>query len=315
VRNAREALFIAFYVMNIRPSSRFGQGRSPLLIVGWLLLVALGAWLVWFGSGWPEGQQPPTEPSDVLPLTPLMATVTATLPSPAPIPPPQAPTATPLPTDTPVPTPIPATATPTTPLVRAGESGVNVRGGPGTNYPVVGFLQPGAEAPVTGRYGDWWQIQHEVGAGWVFGDIVTPFNTGNVPQVEPPPAPTPVPPTATPAPTDTPAPTNVRGLVPNDYTVEGAPGPFGVGQDIWFNMDITNTSNETVAYTALGTWVEETGQFQQSWTYSSFAPGQHFTWRDHINIPAPGTYHLWMMICFPDDSCAKLKGPIVVTVQ
>ncbi|HEC35602.1 MAG TPA: hypothetical protein ENI39_03610 [Anaerolineae bacterium] len=304
--------------MNNRLGSWFGQGRTALLVVGWIVLVAVGAGLVWFGFTEPEEDRRPaiTGPSDVLPLTPLTA---GTVPPTAPLLISPSPTALLLPTDTPEPTPIPATATPVTPIVVAGDSGVNVRGGPGTNYTILGYLQPGGQAQVTGRYGDWWQIQHDGGTGWVFGGIVTAFNTENVPQVEPPPAPTPaptpVPPTATPAPTDIPTPANVRGLMPNDYTVEGAPGPFAVNQDIWFNMDITNTSNETVAYTALGTWVEETGQFQQSWTYSSFTPGQHFTWRDHINIPAPGTYNLWMMVCFHDGTCARLKGPIVVTVQ
>jgi len=103
--------------------------------------------------------------------------------------------------------------------------------------------------------------------------------------------------------------------VPSAYWVEGAPGPFEVDEEIWFNIDITNSSGGTVAYQALGTWVEETGQFQKSWSYSAFSPGQHFMWRDHIHIPAPGTYHLWLAIQFDDGAGVKLRGPITVTVQ
>ncbi len=290
------------------------------MVVGWLFLVALGIALVWYGFGQPETAGPPptaTEPGGLLPLTPLVNTPGATVPLPSPTPTAGPPTAAPLPTATPEPTAIPATPTPAVPLVRAGENGVNVRTGPGTNYPIIGFLQPGTEAPVTGRYGEWWQIQYGGTTGWVYNGVVTSANTEGVPQVVPPPSPTPVPPTATPTPTTSPTPSSVRGLVANNYWVEGAPGPYAANQDIWFNMDITNTSNQTVAYTALGTWVEETGQFQKSWSYSSFAPGQHFTHRDRINQfkLGPGSYHLWLMICFSDGTCVKLRGPISITVQ
>lgn len=300
-------------------SSRVDRGRGLLLIGGWLLMIALGAALVWFGFAGPQERQPVvTEPSEGLPLTPLAGTGVPAVPSLQPTMTPPTPTWTPLPTETA--TPIPATATPAIPLVRAGENGVNVRSGPGTNYPILGYLQPGAEARVIGYYGDWWQIQYDGGVGWVFGDIVSPFHTENVPQVQPPPSPTPLPPTATPVPTPTPtsAPAvDTRGIVANAFVVENAPGPFSKALDIWFRIDITNASGGTVAYTALGVWVQETGQFQMSWTYSSLTPGQHFTWRDHINqftLPS-GTYHLWMRMCFPDGYCADLKGPVAVTIQ
>jgi len=104
------------------------------------------------------------------------------------------------------------------------------RSGPGTNYTRLGYLDPGAETQVIGRYSDWWQIRYDETPGWVLGEIVTAFNADGVPQVEPPPAPTAAPSTATPVPTTAPpAATSVpaadfRGLVPDDYQVEGAPG-------------------------------------------------------------------------------------------
>jgi uncharacterized protein YgiM (DUF1202 family) len=200
---------------------------------------------------------------------------------------------------------------------------VNVRGGPGTNYTLQGYLEPGTEAEITGRYNDWWQIRHGSGLAWVFGDLVTASNVENVPQVEPPPAPTAAPATAAPAPTTAPptatsAPAaDYRGLRPDKFEVEGAPGPFSVGQAIWFNMWITNMTGQSVEYAYLGVQVEETGAVQKSWTYSEFQPNQNFHHRDqmHDKISAPGTYHLWMVIEFRDGTAFRLMGPIEVVVQ
>ena len=117
-----------------------------------------------------------------------------------------------------------------------------------------------------------------------------------------------------PAPTQPPL-QDTRGLVVNAYTVEGAPGPFGAAHDIWFSLDITNGSDQTQAFDALGTWVEQTGQYQTSWTYSSLEPWQNLAWRDHINILVPGTYHPFLAIHFSDGVAALLSGPIVVIVE
>ena len=163
--------------------------------------------------------------------------------------------------------------------------------------------------------------------GWVYGEIVTATDVENVPEVQPPPAPTLPPVTATsvpPAPTAVPptaAPppvTGVRGLVADGYQVEGAPGPYSVGSDIWFNMWITNKSGAPVEFTALGTVVQENGQFQKSWTYSEIPSDRQFTHRDHLyahHITAPGTYHLFLAICFTDGECANLAGPVEIIVQ
>lgn len=115
------------------------------------------------------------------------------------------------------PTPVP-TATPTETLTEPAvtvNNGMNVRGGPGTNYPVIGTAAAGERFLVTGKNpaGDWWQVNYNGQTGWLFGNLVTAENTGgvqiaaNIPA--PPPTPTPQPPTPTPVPaqpTPTPAP-------------------------------------------------------------------------------------------------------------
>ena len=66
-------------------------------------------------------------------------------------------------------TPAPAEASVTT------TSAMNVRGGPGTNYNVIGSANAGQRFTVTGKNaaGDWWQINFNGQAGWVFGQLVT----------------------------------------------------------------------------------------------------------------------------------------------
>jgi len=310
----------------MRPVNTLSRSRSQvptlLYIVGWVLLVAVGAALVWYGFFAPQpGASPqptPTEPSGLAPLQ------TPGTPGP-PI--------SPLSTDTPpsavVPEPTVAPPTPTeaAPGIVAGEDGVNVRTGPGINYALLGYLQPGSEAPLTGRYEDWWQVLYNGSPGWVFGELVTARNGEAVPQVEPPPTPlppptaTPVPPTDTPVPTappeptSPPQPTDFRGLVANAFWVEDAPGPFAANSKIWFQMDVTNTSGGTVEFREWGVLAAETDQFQKSWTNETFAPGQHRHWRDRIIIPAPGTYNLWMRICFRDGQCYNMMGPVEVVVK
>lgn len=146
------------------------------------------------------------EPVAVQPEAQPVAVATATPAAQNPAPVAEAPTATPEPA---TPTPEPPTATPVAnPEVRS-QSAMNVRGGPGTNYPVVGALNAGEAARITGKNpaGDWWQISLPNGSsGWVFGQLVQ--TSGDVSAVAvaeappPPPTPTPAPvqPTATPVP-------------------------------------------------------------------------------------------------------------------
>lgn len=159
-------------------------------------------------------------------LRPYLATATPTPlpltntpenipPTPTSIPPtatPEPPTLTPEP---PTPTPVPEADTPTptltptpAPLALAGST-INVRGGPGVAYPVVGALDSGASVSIVGRTenGAWWQIDQGGGAiGWVANQVVeTAGDTNSVAVITdvapPPPTPTPsTPPTPTPPP-------------------------------------------------------------------------------------------------------------------
>jgi uncharacterized protein YraI len=89
-----------------------------------------------------------------------------------------------------------ATPTPVIPQVVASIT-VNVRSGPGTNYPVIGSLSPGNSLLVTGQneQGTWWQVQPVEGPiGWVAASVVEARDVEGIPiaQAPPPAAPTPV---------------------------------------------------------------------------------------------------------------------------
>ncbi|NJN93148.1 MAG: SH3 domain-containing protein [Anaerolineales bacterium] len=84
-------------------------------------------------------------------------------------------------------------------------TGLNVRGGPGTDYPVIGRLTENQTLLVSGRNAEtsWWQVIYPPGSnerGWVSGDaqFTSASNVEGVPIVPAPPKPTPAAPTATP---------------------------------------------------------------------------------------------------------------------
>lgn len=109
---------------------------------------------------------------------------------------------------------------------------VNVRGGPGTTYNLIGATTAGQTFPVTGKNaaGDWWQITFNGAAGWVYGPLVTPTGTEGVQVAQNiPPAPTaaPVPPTATPAPQPTAPPAAAATAAPAPAPVANTPFILG----------------------------------------------------------------------------------------
>jgi len=150
----------------------------------------------------------PASAPDPATATVIPSPVPAATPTPTPTPAPARPSATPTPTPTPVPT---RTATATaTPAARArAAQTINVRSGPGTNYPVVGALPADEDALIVARNpaGDWWQIQQQDGVlGWVYGAVISiTEDTSAIPEATEIPTP---PATATPAlaPTATAAP-------------------------------------------------------------------------------------------------------------
>lgn len=81
-------------------------------------------------------------------------------------------------------------------IVDPSQEQINVRSGPGTDYPTVGVLIGGEQVPAKGRSvaGEWIQIVYpgvQGGYAWVYSALVTIFGTAELPIVAPPPTPTP----------------------------------------------------------------------------------------------------------------------------
>lgn len=82
------------------------------------------------------------------------------------------------------PTPVSAEVTLVLATAVVGDSRVNVRSGPGTDYTRVGFFEPGEQAQIIGRHSDWWQIVYNGAPAWVASWVVTAVNAVDVPEVE-----------------------------------------------------------------------------------------------------------------------------------
>jgi hypothetical protein len=81
-------------------------------------------------------------------------------------------------------------------VVNADQEQINVRSGPGTEYPTVGVILGGQTVPAKGRSvaGLWIQVDYPAvqgGLAWVYAPLVTLFDAGSLPIIEPPPTPTP----------------------------------------------------------------------------------------------------------------------------
>jgi serine/threonine protein kinase/formylglycine-generating enzyme required for sulfatase activity len=150
-------------------------GVGALLAGGLVLLCTVGTILLAIKSC----QATPT------PTTAPMARVTTpaptVTPTATPIPPtdtPVPPTSTPMsPTDTPLPpTPVPPTDTPTPKLVAVVQAeAMNVRGGPGTEYDVLGQVKQGDKLEILARTegSDWLQVRLSDGKkGWVSAELL-----------------------------------------------------------------------------------------------------------------------------------------------
>ncbi len=133
--------------------------------------------------------------------------------------------------DTPTPTPPGETPTLSGPPMAVTTSDLNVREGPGQEYPVLGLLPVNTQVEVTGKNPDgaWWQIVYPPGGpqrAWIYAPFTRPSNTENVPVVETPVPPTPtytptITPTATASPTYTPTPTPSSTATPTPTPTTG----------------------------------------------------------------------------------------------
>ena len=103
---------------------------------------------------------------------------------------------------------------------------------------------------------------------------------------------------------------------------------YKVNESIWVNMMIHNLTGEDQGF---GAW----GIFADPYIYRFFngegdadkvAAGTEYNWRDHIEIPASGTYDLKMVICLAGSGTCKettppgehwhiISGSVPVTIQ
>jgi uncharacterized protein YraI len=191
----------------------------------------------------------------VVEVTGLAESAMTESPSSAPTPsapPTTAPTATPLPTGT----------------LKTGDKGANVRSGPGTEYDIVGFLEPGEEATITGRYEEWLRIDYDDTDGWVAGWIVTATDADIVPQVGPA-GDTPEP-AATPRTTATLSVTgekgaNVRAGPGTGYETVGFLEPGDTAEitgryDDWFQIDYDGTDGWVAGWIVTATGADNVPQ-------------------------------------------------------
>jgi uncharacterized protein YraI len=151
----------------VAPQGAEGQviGVSPE--GGWWV-VQIPTNLVASGQGWVSGQYVQAENTDGVPVI--------TPPEPPPVvevPPPD----------------------PNKPIATALDT-INIRSGPGTDYPAYGIAPKGAQGQLVGKSQDgaWWVVQISPslspdGTGWVSADWVSVENAGNVPVIEAPPKP------------------------------------------------------------------------------------------------------------------------------
>jgi uncharacterized protein YraI len=264
----------------------------------------------------PSEAGPATAGAEVSP-----AAVGATAGPASPVPPAQATTA------------VPPTAPPTADLSLKILQPANVRSGPGLVYPVISGLQAGTSVPIEGRdaSGQWYAVRTGALVGWVSG-IVASYggDVSALPVIAAPPTPlptaTPVPPTATPVPPTAPP---AATKPPSSYSSRGIVGvSFGVAnpnvsvnEQIWFGFTVTNSTNDTVEYSALAAHTDA-GYTAWSWTMQRLKPGETLEWRDNIKFDKAGTYQLYLGICYAGsvEACKtapwdRLSPNVTITVN
>ncbi len=67
----------------------------------------------------------------------------------------------------------------------SGDNTINLRSGPGTDFDIVGRLQPEDTLPIIGRNGNksWWQVQTDSGPAWASAEFTLASNVSDVPNV------------------------------------------------------------------------------------------------------------------------------------
>jgi len=143
---------------------------------------------------------------------------------------------------------VPPPPVPGAPLITTTDY-VNMRAGPGTNYPVIGYAAAGASTTPTGISADgaWFQFAvpttlYLPGYLWVSASFVVAINTSDLPVVNAPPPPAPV--TVPPSSSTTTADCALVSQTPADGGSYNPGTPFSVtwvlkntGQNAWVNGD------------------------------------------------------------------------------
>ncbi len=203
----------------------------------------------------------PMSAAQAVPATPTTMAVAAT-PTAAPATP-VPPTPIPEPTDT----PLPPTATPIPPaIVQVTSATANLRSGPGVVYDRTGAVRNGDQFVILARNtaGDWWQIQVNGEAHWIYGDLVQATNADSVPiATNIPPTPirptaTPVPPTATPAPS-TPDPCATIGGDGCKFKMRGGPAFAPDPYELKLTLAFVHGGRNDEAQGSYFVWLEKDG--------------------------------------------------------
>jgi hypothetical protein len=174
---------------------------------------------------------------------------------------------TPTPADTPTPRPLVPLPLPTPtsdqvdlkPMVTA-QVALNVRAGPGVDYPVVGRLAQGQSAEIIGRDGfaDWWQIvfaSENSEVGWVAAgsEFSTASNADAVPVAEIPPLSEATPTSPAPSPTPDSLKPTIFSFTANRYTI-------AAGEQVVLSWDLANATAAYLRYNGLEEGVAAPGQ-------------------------------------------------------
>jgi len=118
---------------------------------------------------------------------------------------------------------------------------LNVRSGPGTNYPVLVVAPPNDSGVISGKSSDgqWWQVEVSTevstsGFGWVHGAYVQAFNVENVPVVEAP---------AVPPTNPNPPQGSLSCILVSQFPVDGT--VLGAGESFDMAWEVQNVGEET----------------------------------------------------------------------
>jgi hypothetical protein len=237
-------------------------------------------------------------------MTPIPQEVTVIEATAAPEPAQEAPSPT---QEPPSPTPVPVAR------LTAGQN-VNIRRGPGTNYPVIGSLRAGQSYDITGKNaaGTWWQLTFNGQPGWVIASLVSASGDAgtvqvaqNIPQppptARPQPRPQPTAPPAAPQPTAVPA----RRYEYNIAIVqkcERQPAGNWFDGTVYDGGQPVNGQRVVFSYAPDGPWSSEP---QISGPHEGY-PGWNAGYYSHIihaSGPEAGDWYVWLV----NDSGARIS--------